>query len=74
MIKNLANRRAALRALDVGEKILWAVIAENTTAEQRLMSDAAAKIGVSITQQQMLAINPKGGEVPMMAILIERTL
>ncbi len=71
---NLMNRRAALRALEIGQCILWAVTSETVTDEMRLMADAAAKTGVRISQQHMIAVNPKGGEVPRMAIMIERVL
>ena len=74
MIQNLTNRRDALRALDIGQSVIWAVVAPSPTAEQRLFSDAAAKVGVSITQQVILGVNPKGDEAPLKLILIERTL
>lgn len=73
-IKNLMNRRAALRELEIGESILWAVTASSVTLEMRMFTDAAAKVGIQITQKHMLAVNPKGDELPQMAMIIERTL
>ena len=74
MIVNLLNRRAALRELDIGQRILWAVVSGSVSSEMRMIADAAAKIGVSISQQQMITVSPKADQMPFQIIVIERVL
>lgn len=69
---NLTNRRELMRQLMPGQSVLWAVTAPTVTAEMRMLTDAAAKTGVRITQQQMITVSPKADEMPLQTILIAR--